>query len=171
MKLLYFIFFFISICSLQRCTEEKAIIQEQCLGLFDLTSIDSIYIKQTDFNILTIVSISRETFESYYNEEGNTRKLTTKGEIQGICSLVNDLEEDSNKELPMPYESMKIERVLRGQVVWFNKDPLDVRAQIIIYTKEKNIILWISQFYVDSENMRFKMSEALYNFLQNEYIK
>ncbi len=141
-----------------------------------IKTVDSIYIKHSSFDALENEKISREAFEEYYNARFFTQAVyrvdDEQQEIVQICSLLNELiEETDEKNLQyMPNDSkQKAVVVSDAKVVWLNLDPLDVRAQIIVFTKEKPLVVWISSDHVDIADKRYITSKGLYDFLQEEY--
>lgn len=140
------------------------------------SKIDSIEIKQVDFDLIFAVALSRNQFDSFYEIESD-KALTILEDsisIKKICMLLYNLIEETDsvylKNLPEEITFKQI-KTNKGKIAYIYTDPLDIRAKITIYTDQYKTTLWADRFHIDIGNKRYKMTQTLYEKLNCFYIE
>ena len=159
---------------------KKVILLILCFSTISLTSlgqkiicndIDSIYIKYTSLNAFTNPAVSKDRFEDFYNNKPKESKgikiITDKKEICNICDILNNLEFDSVLKTESNISQKQAFVSKKGIVFWLPIEDLDIRSQIILFSKGKFKLVWISNPATDIGNARFLTSKALREYLQN----
>ncbi|MEG2599945.1 MAG: hypothetical protein RSA66_10780 [Muribaculaceae bacterium] len=133
--------------------------------------IDSLYIKHTDFKILSATAVIRDAFESFFNNNHSKKVIIKNNDvICQICSLLNNLEIDSRLDYGANISKKKALISKRGELFWIAIDDLDIRCQIILFSKGAPQFVWISNTYTDIGSTRYSTSKELRSFIENKIL-
>ena len=150
-----------------------------CFSTISLTSlwqklfvmILTVYKKYTSLNVFTNPAVSKDSFEDFYNNKPKESKgikiITDKKEICNIRDILNNLEFDSVLKAESNISQKQAFVSKKGIVFWLPIEDLDIRSQIILFSKGKFELVWISNPATDIGNARFLTSKELREYIQN----
>lgn len=132
----------------------------------DCSAIDSIYIISIDFDAYYIVSVPRERFEEYLYSHGEYDILKERDKIDDIYKLIKDLKLvfPSNISCDSNYKKIFIDK--RNVPRFIDTDPLDIRSLVVLEVQNKQVLIWVSQFYTEIGCKRYITSDKLYSYLK-----
>ena len=164
---------------------------------FDYEKIDSITITSIGlFSTLSWDPLNKDNFDARSTDSKLITNLSNKKDLILFTSILNYLQEEKDFILSQNriYERVKLKklsdtieikkRLGKESSIFSTKlvkvknkyylsyhpknDPIaDVKCKIVIYESNKNTILWMSNFYIDMLDKRYKVSKSLFESINN----